>query len=93
MLLDQTNNTAASPPNEPFLVQFPGTLPLEEVRAHQPNGLQAILDTIREEGNGFANIGKLRFMKSGKIVLRLQLPDSADFADLEINKGIDATFY
>ena len=32
-------------------------------------------------------------MKSGKIVLRLQLPDSADFADLEINKGIDATFY
>ena len=55
--------------------------------------LQAILDTIREDGVGFANIGKLRFMKSGKIVLRLQLPDSADFADLEINKGIDATFY
>jgi hypothetical protein len=33
MLLDKTNN-AAAPANEPFLVQFPGTLPLEEVRAH-----------------------------------------------------------
>jgi len=32
-------------------------------------------------------------MKSGKVVLRLQLPDCEEFADLEVTRGIDATFY
>jgi hypothetical protein len=32
-------------------------------------------------------------MKSGKVVLRLQMPDSPQFVDLEVNKGIESTFY
>ena len=38
-------------------------------------------------------IGKLRLMKSGKVVMRLQLPGSSDFVDLEVNKGIQPNFY
>lgn len=48
-----------------------------------------------DKGDGVAagKIGKLRFMKSGKVVLRLQMPDSPQYVDLEVNKGIESTFY
>jgi len=50
---------------------------------------------VGDKGDGAAagKIGKLRFMKSGKVVLRLQMPDCPDFVDLEVNKGIESTFY
>ena len=32
-------------------------------------------------------------MKSGKVILRLQMPGSEAFVDLEVNKGIESTFY
>jgi hypothetical protein len=32
-------------------------------------------------------------MKSGKVVLRLQIPGNDTHVDLEVNKGIEATFY
>ena len=43
-----------------------------------------------EEMNGHEapRIGKLRFMKSGKVVMRIQLPGSEKFVDLEMNQGI-----
>ena len=33
-------------------------------------------------------IGKLRVMKSGRVVMRIQLPGSQEYVDLEVNKGI-----
>ena len=38
-------------------------------------------------------IGKLRVMKSGKIVMRIQLPGQEDYVDLELNQGIKTNFY
>ena len=32
-------------------------------------------------------------MKSGKVVMRIQLPGQSDFVDLELNKGIQPNFY
>lgn len=33
-------------------------------------------------------IGKLRVYKSGKIVMRMQLPGQENYVDLELNQGI-----
>ena len=38
-------------------------------------------------------IGKLRVMKSGKVVMRFQLPGQENFVDYELNKGIAGNFY
>lgn len=38
-------------------------------------------------------IGKLRLMKSGRVVMRIQLPGSKDYLDLELNKGIQPNFF
>ena len=38
-------------------------------------------------------IGKLRIHKSGKVVMRLQLPGQKNFVDLELNQGIKTNFY
>ena len=38
-------------------------------------------------------IGKILVKKSGKIVMRLQMPGSKEHVDLDINQGIGATFY
>ena len=38
-------------------------------------------------------IGKLRIHKSGKVVMRLQLPGQDSYVDLELNKGIHTNFY
>ena len=38
-------------------------------------------------------IGKLRLMKSGKVVMRIQLPGQDDYVDLEMNRGIQPNFY
>ena len=38
-------------------------------------------------------IGKLRVMKSGRIVMRLQMPGQDEYVDLELNKGINPNFY
>ena len=38
-------------------------------------------------------VGKLRVMKSGRVIMRIQLPGQEDFVDLELNKGIQTNFY
>lgn len=38
-------------------------------------------------------IGKLRIHKSGKIVMRFQLPGENEYVDFELNKGIESKFY
>ena len=93
MLLDERTKKSKVDEREPFLIQLPGTLPIAEVKPHQINALEAILEKITSKDISAGSIGKLRFMKSGKVVLRLQLPGNKNHVDLEVNKGIDATFY
>lgn len=38
-------------------------------------------------------IGKLRVMKSGRVIMRIQLPGQTEFVDLELSKGIQPNFY
>ena len=38
-------------------------------------------------------IGKIRVHKSGKVVMRIQLPGQDSYVDLELNKGIQTNFY
>jgi len=46
-----------------------------------------------QEGTPAPKIGKLRIHKSGKVVMRLQLPGQTEFIDLELNEGIKTNFY
>ena len=65
-----------------MLVQLPGTLPFEGITPHDGKGLQNLSNCI----------GKLRIMKSGKVVMRLMKEEST-YVDLEVEKGIQAGFY
>jgi hypothetical protein len=56
-----------------------------------PESSSAISTNLKHEEP--PRIGKLRFMKSGKVVLRVQLPGQTEFVDLELNKGIQPNFY
>ena len=58
---------------------------------YDQNGL--IATGVEASGQEPPKIGKLRIMKSGKVVMRIQLPGSDKFADLEINQGIQSNFY
>jgi hypothetical protein len=40
------------------------------------------------EAQSAPKIGKLRIHKSGKVVMRIQLPGEKTFVDLELNMGI-----
>lgn len=38
-------------------------------------------------------IGKLRIMKSGKVILRIRDPEGTKYVDLDVSKGIMNSFY
>lgn len=94
---------------DPILIQLPGTLPFAEVKPHQSSTLNDLLDRIvrkqtttnsdsserdLDEKSELPKIGKLVVMKSGKVCLRIQLDsDKNEFVDLEVNKGIESSFY
>ena len=47
-----------------------------------------------EKTNQIIKIGKLRLMKSGKVVLRLHTGnDNASYIDLDVSMGIQPAFY
>ena len=67
---------------ECMLVQLPGTLPFESLVPHDGKAIEGLKGST----------GKLRIMKSGKVVLRFTREDGS-VVDLRVNKGIQPGFY
>lgn len=68
--------------SECMLVQLPGTLPFESLVPHDGKAVESLKGCV----------GKLRIMKSGKVVMRFTREDGST-VDLRVNKGIQPGFY
>jgi hypothetical protein len=91
------------------MIQLPSTLPfninsnrVEEVSSSnkgQENKLAQMIDRLSISGNSEEKeepprIGKIRVMKSGKVVLRMEDPlNKEKYVDFELIKGIPTNFY
>ncbi|CDW74297.1 UNKNOWN [Stylonychia lemnae] len=108
LLMNQYN--AQNSQVEPFLIQLPSTLPFnisENPNQQQfndstinksVNQIEKLIERLqlndKNEEQTPPKIGKIRVMKSGKVVLRMQDPINNDlYVDFELTKGIQTNFY
>lgn len=59
-----------------------------------PSSLPFNIKELETGQNSLTKIGKLRLMKSGKVILRLhQKGNDGEHIDLDVSKGIQPAFY